>query len=108
MSGFQLLVMILISALMTVALRFLPFLMFRSRDRMPDFIQWLGKQLPRAVMAMLVIYCLKDINISSASGWAAPLIGVAVTAALHAWKKKMILSITGGTAVYMLLIRLIP
>ena len=105
MSGFQLLVMILISALVTVALRFLPFLMFRSRDRLPDFIQWLGKQLPRAVMAMLVIYCLKDVQPAAPPHGLPEAIAAACVVLLQVWKRNSLISILAGTAVYMALMQ---
>ena len=59
-------------------------------------------------MAMLVIYCLKDVNLTEAPHGLPALFAVAVTAALHVWKRQMIVSIFGGTAVYMLLLRLLP
>ena len=94
-------------ALTTAAIRFAPFLLFPNGKKVPDFVQWLGKQLPRAVMAMLVIYCLKDVSFSQAADWIPALVGVAVTAAVHVWKKQMILSISAGTIIYMVLLRLL-
>lgn len=51
----------------TMATRFLPFLIFRENRETPDFIQYLGKYLPPAVFGMLVIYCLKNVNILQGS-----------------------------------------
>ena len=105
MTSTQVLLTILISAAVTVFTRALPFLIFAHGKKPPAFITWLGRQLPRAVMAMLVIYCLKDVDLATAPHGAPALIAVAVTAALHVWKKQMILSIFGGTAMYMVLLR---
>ncbi len=106
MTNDQMLLTIGISALVTIATRAVSFLLFPDGKQPPAFITWLGRMLPRAVMAMLVVYCLKDVSFS-ASPWGVPaLAGMAVTALLHLWKRQMILSICGGTAVYMVLLRL--
>lgn len=104
MSGVQIFLTILIASLLTVLLRFLPFLLFRGRN-VPRFITWLGHQLPAAVMAMLLVYCLKGISFDAASGWVPAIVACAVTSAVHVWRKQMILSISVGTVVYMVLIR---
>ena len=107
MTGMQMLLTVLIAAGVTIFLRTAPFLLFPAGKQAPAFITWLGNQLPRAVMMMLLVYCLKDISLTAAPYGAPALIAVAVTAALHAWKRQMILSIAGGTAMYMILIRLL-
>jgi branched-subunit amino acid transport protein AzlD len=107
MTTMQMLLTLLISAGVTVLLRALPFLIYRGSRRPPAFITWLGAQLPRAVMAMLVVYCLKDGSFTSSAGWVPALCAAAATAALHVWKRQTILSIAGGTALYMLLLRLV-
>ena len=101
----QLFILILICAVITFGTRFISFAVFRQ-GKTPAFIGWMGRQLPGAVMAMLLVYCLKDISFESAGSFAPALIAVIVTSALHVWKKQMMLSICGGTAVYMLLLRL--
>ena len=98
---------VVLVAAVTLFTRAIPFAVFSHGRKPPAFISWLGRQLPRAVMAMLVIYCLKDLDLSSVPSCAPALIAVAATAALHIWKKQMILSIFGGTAVYMALLRLL-
>ena len=87
--------------------RFLPCLGFSSKKPTPRFIQYLGKALPGAIFGMLVIYCLKNVNILNGSHGLPELIAILVTAALHLWKKKMLLSIAGGTVCYMLLVQLV-
>ncbi|MCC6095031.1 MAG: branched-chain amino acid transporter permease [Eubacterium sp.] len=91
----------------TMLTRFLPFLIFSSDRPTPKFIQYLGKALPCAVFGMLVVYCLKDVSPLSGSHGVPEAIAIAVTAGLHLWKKQMLLSIAGGTIVYMLLIQVV-
>lgn len=93
--------------LATVLTRSLPFLLFRESRPTPPFIQYLGKALPAAIFAMLVVYCLKNVNITGGSHGLPELIAIAVTIGLHLWKRQMLISIAGGTAVYMLLIQLV-
>ncbi len=89
------------SALVTIALRFLPFWIFGEGRKTPAVVSYLGKVLPFAIMGMLVVYCLKDM---SAPFGVPELLGWAAVAGLHVWKRSTLLSIAGGTAVYMLLI----
>ncbi len=91
----------------TMATRFLPFLIFRSDRPTPKYISYLGKTLPAAVFGMLVIYSLKNINITASPHGLPELIALAAVIALHLKWRKMLLSIAGGTVVYMLLVQLI-
>ena len=92
-------------ALVTAMLRFLPFLVFNGRKPIPKVIQHLGVVLPHSVIAMLVVYCLKDVSFVSCSGWLPLMFSVLVVVILHVWKRNTLLSIVGGTVCYMLLIR---
>ncbi len=91
----------------TMTTRFLPFLIFRSESRIPQVIKYLGKVLPAAVFGFLVIYCLKSVNISEVSSIVPQLLAVIMVAALHIWRRQMLLSIAGGTIFYMLLVQLV-
>jgi branched-subunit amino acid transport protein AzlD len=88
----------------TMATRFLPFLVFSEKRPTPPFVQYIGKYLPSAVFGMLIVYCLKDVSLVSGTHGLPELIAIAVTVALHKWKRQMLLSIAGGTVCYMLLI----
>ena len=99
--------MIAVIALVTAALRFLPFLVFNGRRPIPAVIRDLGKILPYAVMAMLVVYCLKNVEILTGSHGLPELIAIAVVVGLHLWRRQMLLSIAGGTLCYMLLVQLV-
>lgn len=86
--------------------RALPFFVFRGKD-VPEVVKYLGKVLPMAIMATLVIYCIKGISFAAFAGWVPYLAGCAATVLLHLWKRNAFLSIFGGTAVYMILIQLV-
>ena len=98
---------IVVTALVTMFLRFVPFLLFGGKRETPAYISYLGRLLPYAVMAMLVVYCLRNISFLSATFGVPELISCAVVALLHVWKRSSILSILGGTACYMLLVQLV-
>lgn len=97
--------MIAVIALVTVALRVLPFLIFSGRKETPAFITYLGKVLPFAIMGMLVVYCLKNVTVLQAPHGLPELVAVGLVVALHLWKRNTLLSIVGGTVAYMLLIQ---
>ena len=94
-----------VMSVVTILLRAAPFLVFKKKA--PAYIIYLGRVLPAAIIGMLVIYCLKDINLLSAPFGAPELIAGLLVVGLHAWKRNILLSILAGTASYMLLIRLV-
>lgn len=107
MTTTQQLITILMVSLGTMAMRFLPFLIFPAGKPTPKYIQYLGKVLPGAVFGMLVIYCLKNVSVLTFPFGIPELIGIAVTVVLHLWKKQMILSMAGGTLIYMALVQFV-
>ena len=107
MTAVQQLVTILVVAAGTVLTRSLPFLLFPAGKPTPKYIQYLGKVLPAAVFGMLVVYCLKNVQILSGSHGLPEAIAIAVVAVLHLWKKNTLLSIAVGTVCYMLLVQLV-
>ena len=94
-------------ALVTLALRFLPFLIFGENRKTPPIIAYLAQVLPFAIMGMLVVYCLKDVRLTAMPFGIPEIIGVAVVAGLHLWKRSTLLSIGAGTVCYMLLVQLV-
>lgn len=90
----------------TMVTRFLPFLIFPERKEPPEFIQYLGKVLPYAVIGLLVIYCLKDVPGSGTYG-IPEFLAIAFIVLLYRWKKSILLSIGGGTVFYMLLVQFV-
>ena len=106
MRPIHILLSILVPALLTFGLRALPFLLLNKRE-LPKRIEYLGNVFPMAIMATLVVYCLKSIPESALQDNLMLLVGVAVTAIVHFWKKSSILSITVGTVLYMVLVHMI-
>ncbi len=96
-----------IMAVGTALLRFLPFTIFNGNRKTPPIIEKLGRTLPYAVMAMLVVYCLRNVSFDAVSGFLPQLIACVVTGALYVWKRNTLLSIIAGTACYMALIQLV-
>ena len=103
----QMIITVAAVVLGTMTTRFLPFLLFPANKPTPKYIQYLGKVLPYAVMGLLLIYCLKDVQVAAWPHGIPELIGVAVTAALQFWRKNMMLSIAVGTILYMALVQLV-
>ena len=98
---------IFIAAVVTFFFFFLPFLLFSGNRKMPDWLSRLGAVLPSAIMAVLIVYCLKGVK-SDIIGTGVPsAIAVLVVALSYKWKHNTFLSILFGTAVYMLLLRIL-
>ena len=101
----QTLGIILAVAAGTQLTRWLPFWLFPENRKPPAAVIYLGRVLPPAMMGLLVVYCLKGVTWLEAPHGAPEIIAVAVVTALHCWKRNVLLSIAGGTAVYMLLVQ---
>ena len=90
-------------AIVTVLLRFLPFLVFRKHT--PKYISYLGKVLPPAIIGMLVIYCLRDIT-PSVQPYGIPEFAATVcVVGMQVWRRNSLISILTGTVIYMVLIQ---
>ena len=101
------LLIVVVASVVTAALRFIPFLVFGRGKQTPPIISYLGRVLPCAIMGMLVVYCMKDVPFLSAPFGAPEIIGCAIVALLHIWKRNSLLSIGVGTVCYMLLVQLV-
>ena len=95
------------AVLVTMATRFLPFLIFGEKRKTPPIIEYLGTVLPCAIMGMLVVYCLKDISLLASPFCLPEIIACVVVAALHVWRRNSRLSIGRCTVCYMLLVQLV-
>lgn len=104
MTTTQSIITIIAVVLGTMATRFLPFLVFPEGKTPPVFIQYLGKVLPYSVISLLIIYCLKDVPASTTHGLPEA-IAILFIIVLHKWKKNTLLSIAGGTILYMILVQ---
>lgn len=107
MNQSQQLLTIAVVAFGTMITRFLPFLIFPAGKETPKLIQKLGELLPGAVFSLLVVYCLKNVDLLSGSHGIPEAISIAAITAVHLWKRNTLLSIATGTVVYMLLVQLI-
>ncbi|MBP3890839.1 MAG: AzlD domain-containing protein [Solobacterium sp.] len=97
--------LVLASIFMTALLRFLPFVLWKNRA-IPEIVQRLGRELPYAIMAMLVVYCLRNTDFQASFG-IPEAIALVVTAGLHLYKRNSLISIATGTLVYMVLVQLV-
>ena len=86
---------------------FLPFLIFGENRKTPPLVTYLGQVLPYAIMGMLVVYTLKNVTPLEGNHGIPELIGVLLVVFLHKWKHNTLLSIVGGTIIYMLLVQVV-
>ncbi|MCR5595561.1 MAG: AzlD domain-containing protein [Lachnospiraceae bacterium] len=98
-------VIVLAMAVTTALIRALPFLVFRKN--IPPYITYLGQVLPSAIIGMLVVYCLKDTNIMIHPFGLPELIAVICVVTLQVFKRNSLISILGGTVIYMLLVQMV-
>ena len=91
----------------TIITRALPFMVFSEKRPVPKYIQYLGEFLPAAIFGMLVVYCLRNVTPLHYSYGLPEFIAIAVTVALHLWKRQMLLSVAGGTVCYMILVQVV-
>ena len=103
MTTMQLFLMVLALAAGVQLTRWLPFWLFRKEP--PAIVTYLGRVLPCASMGLLVVYCLKGVSWLAAPHGLPELISIAAVAALHRWKGNVLLSIAGGTVLYMVLVQ---
>ena len=107
MDNMQAIMVIAVATAVTVLLRFLPFIVFSGDKETPEVITYLGKVLPYAIMAMLVVYCLKGTVVTAFPYGIPEAISCAAVVLLHLWKRNTLISIVGGTICYMLLVQLV-
>lgn len=105
MTSTQVLLTIAVIAAVTFATRALPFLLFPPGKPTPAYVAYLGRVLPFAIIGMLIIYCLKSVNLLVFPYGLPELLSVAAVVALHKWKHRLLLSICGGTILYMVLVQ---
>ena len=98
---------IAVAALCTFATRLVPFALFGGKKEGPATITYLGKVLPPAIIATLIIYCIRSVDFTASPHGAAEIIAIVVTALLHIWKKNTLISIGGGTILYMFLVQFV-
>ena len=104
MTATYILTVVAVAAACTFALRALPFFAFAGDRKMPAWLEKLGQTLPAAIMAVLIVYCLKDAGNDLIHVGIPKFIAVAVVAASYRWRHSTLLSIVLGTGAYMLLL----
>ena len=107
MTRAQSLITVALCVLATMATRFLPFLLFSEKKPTPAWIRYLGRVLPPASFAMLIVYSLRHVDLGSGRLGLPEGLAMGVTALLYFWKKKMILPVAGGSLTYLLLIHFV-
>ena len=105
LSPMQTLTSIAVMAAVTFLTRALPFLLFDRGDHPPKVVLYLGRVLPPAIIAMLIVYCLKGVTFTTLGGWVPPLTAGLAAVLLHLWKGNDLLSIFGATVLYMALVQ---
>ncbi len=101
----QQLITIAMIVLGTALTRYLPFMLFPAGKQTPPYVRYLGKVLPSAVFGLLVIYCLRNVNVLGGTYGIPELLAITLVIVLHLWKRQMLLSIAGGTIFYMILVQ---
>ena len=89
----------------TFLTRVIPFIFLPEGKETPRIILYLGRVLPAACMGLLIVYCLKDVSLLSFPHGIPEAIGILSVAILHKWKGNALLSIFGGTIIYMVLVQ---
>ncbi len=107
LSPMETLASIFVMSVVTFFTRALPFLLFDRGDRPPKIVLYLGKVLPPAIIAMLIVYCLKGVTFTTLGGWLPTLLAGVTAVLLHLWKGNDLLSIFGATGLYMVLVQVV-
>ena len=108
MTAIQMGITIAVCTAATMLTRFLPFVVFSSKDQQPpEVVRYLGRVLPAAIFGMLIVCCLKSVTPFAGSRGIPEALAIAVTIALHKWKHQTLVSIAGGTVCYVLLVQLV-
>lgn len=97
---------IAVMSIVTTLLRFLPFIIFDHGEQLPKWISYLGKVLPPAIMSMLLVYCLRNVDIVQGNHGLPELMCVGVAMLIHNWKRNTLLSIGVSTLLYMIMMHI--
>lgn len=101
------LAIVLVIAAVTMLTRFAPFLLFSRCERVPRVVSYLGAVMPAAIIMMLIVYCLRTTTVTAFPFGLPELIACVSTAAVHFLYKNTLLSISGGTILYMVLVQVV-
>ena len=98
---------IAVAAVCTFLTRALPFMIFKNAEALPRKIVYLGNVLPMAIMLCLIIYCVRNTSFFQYPYGLPELLGIGSVVLLHVWKRNNMISIIGGTLLYMVLVQLV-
>lgn len=98
---------ILVAGLVTLAIRFAPFILFSRNGQIPPTIRFLGSVLPTAIMGILILLTVRHIDLFTGNRGLPEFAGIIATAGLYVWKRNTLVAIAGGTAAYMVLLRVL-
>ena len=101
------LIIIAVMGLMTLATRILPVLVFGRGEKVPDYILYLGKVVPYTAMGLLIVYCLKDVQVLEAPHALPEIISLAAVTLTYVLKRNSIFSVIVGTVLYMVLVQMV-
>ena len=96
---------IAVMAVVTFLTRAMPFLLFDRGDHPPKIVLYLGRVLPPAIIAMLIVYCLKGVSFATPAGWIPAAVASITAVLLHLWKGNDLVSIFGATVLYMVMVQ---
>lgn len=96
---------ILVIAGVTVFTRCAPFAIFGRSGQVPRTVVYLGVVMPAAIIMMLVVYCLRNTVFTAFPFGLPEIIACVATALVHWFGKNTLVSIAGGTILYMVLIQ---
>jgi len=103
----QALILVAVISLGTILTRALPFILFPNNKETPRFILYLGNVIPYAAIGLLVVYCLKNVSILATPYGIPEGIAIFSVVILHLWRNNTLISIAGGTLIYMVLVQLV-
>lgn len=107
LTGTQTFIMILAVALGAAITRFAPFWLFPESKAPSEHVLYLGRVLPAAMMGLLVVYCLRNVQPLQPPCAIPELLAVAAIVVVHKWKGNMFLSIGVSTVLYMVLVQVV-
>jgi branched-subunit amino acid transport protein AzlD len=91
-----------VAVTITVALRAIPFAL-KNAVAESTLLADIGRWMPLGAITVLTVYCLAQIDLTRPTRGLPELAGVAVTGAVHRWRRNVVRSISDGTATCMIL-----
>ena len=101
MSSTQPIIIILIMSMITFAIRAIPFCFIEIFKDHP-LVTYLAKNLPAAIMLILVVYSYRNLPTPSLIFNLPAIVSICIIAIVHFWKRNLILSMATGLSIYIL------